>query len=168
MERFVGIDYSTRKVAMVVLTGPTADGIPRLPLVVSYNAPKKLVGLDAMMEMLKAFTEWCADALVMDAEVFIESPIMGRMLNAQTAVSMGMAAGALLQASITYGASSVELVAPSYWKKQVCGNGAMAKDDIKAWMAQHRPDMDSLCDNDDERDAMCLALLAEQVSASEA
>lgn len=158
MTTFVGIDYSTRKVALVGLE----NGLD--PVVLSYQAPKRVTGIDATKDILMVFEGWCLNTMVLDARVFIESPIMGRMLNAQTAVGMGIAAGAIMQASTMYGASSVDFVAPSFWKKKITGNGGLDKVGVSEWLAASEPGLSDYCKNDDEVDAMCMALLSRQTA----
>ena len=161
MSTYAGVDYSTRKVSLAVM----ADGLD--VFVLSYHAPKKLTGIDATKDALSIFCDWCAEGFLIDAQVFIESPIMGRMLNAQTAVGMGIAAGALMQASLFYGAGEVDFIAPSFWKKRITGNGGLDKVGVGQWMQASRPDLLQYCKNDDEVDAMCLALLAKQLAEAE-
>jgi Holliday junction resolvasome RuvABC endonuclease subunit len=158
MTAFVGVDYSTRKVALVGLE----DGFD--PVVLSYQSPKKLTGMEATRDMLQVFESWCINTIVLDARVFIESPIMGRMLNAQTAVGMGIAAGALMQSCTHYGAATTEFVAPSFWKKRITGNGGLDKVGVSEWLAVSEPGLSDYCKNDDEVDAMCMALLSRQTA----
>ena len=151
----MGVDYSTRKVALAYL--PMDRGHP---IVRSFDAPRRTTGIDAMRLMLKEYADWCCSALVLDCEVLVEAPIMGTSLNVQTAVNMGVAAGALLQCSIDYGATSADLVSPSFWKKSVVGIGNCDKEQVRGWLATARPDLDAFVSTQDECDAMCLALLS--------
>lgn len=161
MTGYVGVDYSSRKVALVHL--PLDKGHP---IVKSFEAPRRVRGMDAMRMMLREFSDWCCGALVLECEVLIESPVMGVSQNIQTAVNMSIAAGALYQCSIDYGATSADFVSPASWKKYVTGKGNSDKDQVMAWLREYRPDLEAFVDNQDECDAMCLALLCKYGATS--
>jgi Holliday junction resolvasome RuvABC endonuclease subunit len=157
MAHFVGIDYSSRKVAVFVIDGVESES----PVsTFSFSAPKREVGLRATKSVLDAFSNWAMGGWLLDARVVIESPIMGGNGNARTAIMMAMTAGALLQSSLFYGARSVELAAPSSWKKNVCGDGSLHKQAVSDWLRETHAGLFLVCDTDDDTDAACLALYA--------
>jgi Holliday junction resolvasome RuvABC endonuclease subunit len=155
----LGVDYSTKKCAVSVLS-------PSGGLVRSVQLPRRSTDMLRNLEQVWAFFEEMAvDAAAglsgQPCMVAVESPIVGGSGAASTAIGMSMACGGIVRAAQSlFGADCVGLVYPASWKKQVCGKGSLDKEQVSAWLLQHRPDLYQLCANDDEVDATCLSLWA--------
>jgi hypothetical protein len=156
-QRFVGVDYSSRKVSAVCI----GDSAPAKPMaMLSFAAPKRVTGMMAMQTTINAYKDWAMEGWLLESSVVIETPIIGGNRNLQTGLMMAMTAGGLMQVSFHYGASSVEFAAPSSWKKGVCGDGALHKEQVARWLQQTHKGLFEMCSNDDDTDAACLALYA--------
>lgn len=162
--QYIGVDYSSRKFAAVRLCAGEST------IVYSHEVPSKSFPgrMDAMVEIHHLMAEFIG-MFVDDGRsipprpvMVIESPIMGISRDVQTALWMGMTAGGLVIAASDYDIKPY-LAAPSTWKKQVCGKGNLRKEGVSDWLREREPALWSLTHNDDERDAMCLALYAKAI-----
>jgi Holliday junction resolvasome RuvABC endonuclease subunit len=94
--------------------------------------------------------------------VVVEAPIVGASGNAQTAMKIAMAVGAVAAGF----ECPVHLVAPATWKKEICGHGHSSKVDVVTFLAERHPDIFAIvaghksADRQDLVDAACLALEA--------
>jgi Holliday junction resolvasome RuvABC endonuclease subunit len=57
----------------------------------------------------------------------------------------------------------VELVNVKHWKKELIGNGNASKEDIAMWLSSTHPVYSAQCDDQDQRDATCVALYGWQI-----
>ena len=158
----LGIDYSTKKVALAVLR-PNHPRSDRRVSVWSVELPDKARDHD------RNFTdilEWTMERLAVledyqDWNIAIEAPIVGISGNRQTAIRMAMVCGALVrECQQWFGTECISLVPVSSWKKEVCGKGNLDKDQIGEWLLQTHPDLWHQCATEHEVDAMCMALWA--------
>lgn len=158
----IGIDYSTRKIAAVAVAGGVLVGCESWRL-----EDRRITGDDAVLATIaaadhvvyrlhKKVSLWTSNHCV------IEAPIMGGSMNARTAVGMGMVAGALASLADRHNSTTIAIVPPSSWKKQVVGGGAATKEQVGLWLQEHHPQIWSGCHDEDERDAACMALLADR------
>lgn len=151
-----GVDYGVRRVSVGVLGGPH-------PAVMDLDVagdPKKRV--EAIGDPLWVLHDAMIDFLAPHRPtlVAVERPITGRSGNAQTAADMAMVGGVLVLAAREIGAEVV-LIAPSSWKKDVCGHGGYDKPKVNAWLKEAHPDLYATCTTQDGVDAYCLALAAQ-------
>lgn len=80
--------------------------------------------------------------------------------NIQTAIRMGMTAGAIMLAhtGVSVGISNSE------WKAAMVGNGRASKDEIRAWLTRDHPSVAKACGQDQDLvDAAGIALAAGQL-----
>ncbi len=157
--QYIGVDYSTRKLAVALLTDKGDI------TVISKELPRRKFPdrMQTMIELHYTLAEFLSDVdMQVSTSVAIEAPIMGMTRDVQTALWMSMTAGVLVMASIDSGCQPL-LVAPSSWKKRVVGYGRADKARTKEWMDTDEPDLSLACANDDERDAVCLALYARSI-----
>lgn len=98
-------------------------------------------------------------------EFFYERPFLPLAHpNPKTLVGQGLSAGAVI-AHLPGRAHQISH--PSLWKKDVCGNGNAGKDDARAWVEAHRPEVAALCGtSQDLYDATCIAVYGGAVVAS--
>jgi Holliday junction resolvasome RuvABC endonuclease subunit len=141
-----GCDIGSRRLAVACPeTGYLAK--LRLPVRGPANPPVDLPLLAA----------WIAEHVPVDAKLYLEPPYVGRPnLNMQTAIKLGMVAGAVIAA---HGPGESVLVAQSTWKKAVIGHGNADKDAIRVWLKSQHPAAAAACEDDqDLYDATCLGL----------
>lgn len=154
-----GIDYGVYRVAVAVVledgSNVTFDidtrGRPKDP------APELVDTLKVLDDQVRLFLEPFSPTLVA-----VERAITGGSGNAKTAAQMAMVAGVMVLAAARIGADVV-LIAPSSWKKNVCGYGSYDKAGVRRWVEAERPDLAAGCTTQDTFDATCLALAARQV-----
>lgn len=150
----VGIDYGVRRVALAVPSNGTAWSI---------DGPS-----DARSDVLNwaAMGDWVA-AIIDDLDptlVVIEHPLVSRSkTNLMTTMRLSMTAGALALAvaGARPGGVPVVLVDQAAWKKDVLGNGNLGKDEVARQLAGRFPLLYAACRDQDEVDAMCVALWGE-------
>lgn len=156
---YLGIDYSSKKVAAARLD---KDG--RLTWIYSFvNTSKGTNAVDNLNELLDDYAQQRLVENELYYEVMVEAPIVGRSGAAQTAVNIAMTAGALVRFESKIG-GRVRLAAPASWKKAVCGRGNLKKAEVAEWLSSEFPHMTKMCTNDDEVDAICLAMYAKHMS----
>lgn len=152
---YVGIDATSRKIAVARLD--SSGGLLHLSSYeVSRRSEEKELGRMHMLleEYERVQAEWrCAWA----DRVAIEAPIIGRSGAGQTALGIAMAIGAIAALTMRT-AATTELVAVSSWKKVVVGKGNAKKEEVDEWLRASRPTIREECRNQDEIDAVCLAL----------
>jgi Holliday junction resolvasome RuvABC endonuclease subunit len=138
-----GIDVGMRRVAVAC---------PERGEAWALKVPDKVDHVDAM-HFISAYV---GQLVPIAARVWIESVIQGGNGNVQTAVKMGMTAGAIIGALPN---RQVRLVAISSWKMAVCGHGGIDKDDVRWWLDESSPALAAACEGDQDRyDATCIAL----------
>lgn len=146
-----GVDYGVRRIAYAV---PGAGTVAELKIPIKAREdPANWYRL----------ANWLGEQVAahdIDA-VAIEAPIEGRAANVQTAVRMGGAFGALVVALVTAGVPLIWTVAPSSWKKEICGFGAAGKDDVARWLAWSSPALSRVCCSQDGVDATVLGMYAD-------
>jgi len=119
---------------------------------------------DCVMKELMTWMDIYAERLgdyYMPPILALEAPVGGMSGNVQTALRMAMVAGgiaAIAKSTIIFG--RFFLVAPSTWKKTVVGKGNVNKAETIQWLKQNHPATARTLLNDDEADAVCLALYA--------
>lgn len=154
---YIGIDYSSRKVSAARL-----DQGGRLNWLFSYSVPKNSTDPLENLNLIAAEYHHSRSMNVDCASynyVSIEAPIVGGSGAARTALNMAMVAGVLARYEHKQN-SIVTLVPPATWKRTVCGKGNMSKDQVSKWLGDYYPSQWERCTNDDEVDAVCLAMYA--------
>lgn len=144
----IGIDCGGAKVAIVDLDQKT---------VIELNAPadadrgNKLYWL---REQLETYAEY------LSGPVWVEAPIVAGARNLQSSLKIAQATGVVHSVfPDTYE------VAVASWKKTVCGNGNLTKDQVAAWLKENHPDIYRLVHHSQDLiDAACIALYGEAVS----
>lgn len=121
---FYGVDYGKRRVAV---------SCPERGWVRAYKVPESTPAREQHQ-----LAVWVSSQVHIGHTLFVESPIGGAAGNLQTLASMAMVAGAIASHLAD---CRVELVAPSSWKKDVCGHGGLDKAGVAAWLRENRPDL---------------------------
>ena len=154
MTRVMGIDLSSRKIAIVRLSGDDYEShtveIEKLP-----NRPDELSALQEGVEGLmdRFSSSW----------VYIEAPVVGRG-GARPTVLQAQVDGIVQSAAVRFGHLGAYSVNNKTWKKDVVGNGNAGKDDTKSWLAAYHPVLTDLCgDDQDLVDAAGVALYGRAV-----
>lgn len=150
---FLGVDYSTKKISCAIVGNGSVSG--RWSFVLGRNRTDHDENLRSI---LGEFRTWASDWPPLHGAA-IEAPIIGMSGAGRTAVRMGMVAGAVF-AETTWLTENICVPAPMQWRKAVCGRGNLDKQGVVAWLRTEHPDADAA--SDDEADAVCLALFAEQ------
>lgn len=163
----IGIDYSTKKVAIVALAPDSAYPSRRLvarSMALTAREKDYDANFASVMQYAEDVVSGITDARTPDDReyrVAIEAPIIGMSGAAQTAIRMAMVCGALLNMCNQYfGYGMVSLVPVSTWKKKVVGAGNAKKEDVHLWLQDRHIDAVDHLGTDDLRDAYCLALYA--------
>lgn len=157
----VGVDYSTRKVSAVALY----EGLRLGPMLnYSIKAKEKPTLETAIEDLTSELDEYLSAVrektdFTQEVRCVLEAPIIGNSTNRRVGVNMGVTCGALASTALLHH-SRINIVAPASWKKVVCGHGHLNKDGVMAWMEFTYPYLAKECRNDDDFDAMCLALYA--------
>ena len=148
---FLGVDYSTKKISVALVE---EDGTIDAE---SFGLGRNRTDHDEnLCSILGQFRSWASDWGALQGAA-IEAPIVGMSGAGRTAVRMGMVAGAVF-AETTLLTDHICIPAPMQWRKAVCGRGNLDKDGVVAWLRSEHPQAKVV--NDDEADAVCLALYA--------
>lgn len=145
----VGVDYGVRRIAMACVAYEEAE---------SFVAPPNIDRASQLFDLVAWFKEFTPRT---HFRLWIESAIQGASKNVQTTVGMAATQGAILAAH----GGPCSIVAPASWKHGTHGNGHASKADMKAWLKLTHPDLAWQCNNQDEVDAMCIALYGESLEA---
>lgn len=167
MTRYVGVDYSTRKVALASYDVDESDpeDATEIMSLWSWQAPRKVTGRAATQQMFEALEDHAsATRCFLDASVVVEAPISGGNGSRSTALGMAAAFGGIWFCSLWHGALELQFAAPSHWKKLVTGFGGHDKSGVRGFLEANHPAIAAICDSDDEADAVCMALMARMVA----
>ena len=150
MTRIMGIDLSSRKIAIVVLD-PEAE--PRAHTITVKKQPSRA---DELYELETGLYGYFP--MMHPCWVYIEAPVVGRG-GARPTVLQSQVDGVVQVATVRFGHLGTYSVNNKTWKKAVVGNGNAAKDDTRSWLAAHHPVLADLCgDDQDLVDAAGVAL----------
>lgn len=147
----MGVDPSSRTWAMVVLDGDQ-------PYVFKTSVPQKIkdpqqIARDLYAAGLLYLTSWSPLA------VYIEEPLVAGARNLQSSLKIARSVGVFMGACVAAGITHTYLIPVATWKAKVVGHGNASKDDVRAWLAGHKPEIAEICgDDQDLRDAACIAL----------
>lgn len=163
----IGVDYSTKKISAARLSG---DG--RLLDLGSYVIRKRQPQAESHRELMMWFAEFYGDPSFRKGTVetlYVESPLMHHG-DTQTALGMAMVVGGIMAEFWMHeGLPEVfTIVQPATWKKQVCGNGRLDKQQVAEWLGSNHPDIAAKCGSDDEVDAVCIAMCGAKQAVADA
>ncbi len=150
----LGIDYGVRKLSVAALT---FTGVGAVPEVFSFFWDKKTSRDYIVYDACEKLQEHHLRHLWEDVDlVNIEYPFF--INSRQTAIRMSMMAGALMVQArkLTNNTAQVRFVEPAKWKREVVGYARADKTQTMEYLNAEWPDF--TFHNDDEADALCLAL----------
>lgn len=154
MTRMMGIDLSSRKIAIVRLLGDDCE----VHTVEIEKLPNRVDELWALQEGVEGLMEQFTSSWV-----YVEAPVVGRG-GARPTVLQAQVDGIVQVAAVRFGHLGVYSVNNKTWKKDVVGNGNADKSDTKSWLAAHHPVLADLCgDDQDLVDAAGVALYGRTV-----
>lgn len=156
-----GVDLGTRKSAVARLYMHDEPDHSLNPLL--SDAVSLMVHPASRAHELLLLSEMTALACTGASYVFIEEPLVGRGVKASMNISQ--TAGAVMAQLASIGVST-ELVNVQHWKKEVIGMGNASKKDIEMWLSATHPVYSAECDDQDQRDATCIALYGWQTLRS--
>ena len=159
-----GVDLGTRKSAVSRLSvGSDRDDVPMAMPMSRVNAISLMVHPTQRANELHILATMTSEACEGSNYVFIEEPLVGRGVKASMGISQ--TAGAVM-AWLGQMSIPTELVNVSHWKKGLLGKGNASKEDIEMWLSTNYPVYSAECDDQDQRDATCVALYGWQTLRS--
>lgn len=147
----IGVDYGVRHVAVACYEHSWAT---------SFSAKNDDRG-EELKDLVDEYKCWMPRGS--QSHLWIESAIQGISGNVQTAVGMAATQGAIMAAHW----GPVTMVAPSSWKAGVVGNGHASKADATTFLKESYMHLATFCDNQNEIDAMCLAIYGRMLTGGE-
>lgn len=154
--RILGIDLSSRKLALFVIDAETGAPVRSSTI----EAPKKMKHRpDVLKHIHDAFASELEERFIIGGfTVFVEHPLVGRA-GAHATIVQAQVQGLVMMLSVQFGAAGVYEVNVQSWKKAVVGHGGADKDKVKSWLIDHHPLLAELAgDDQDLVDAACVAL----------
>lgn len=156
----VGIDPSSRKIAIVVNTAST-NFISTYEVKQGTLRPQACGEIDEYLG--KLFT-MLRSSYGDDLSVYVEEPVVGK--NKRAGILQGQIHGVALASALRSGITSVYSISNTAWKKETVGSGNAGKDACREWLEREHPGLASDCGGDlDLIDAACIAAYGRAVLA---
>lgn len=139
----VGVDVGLRRLAY---------SWPYWGLAASFDLKKPGLPRDVELRMMQ---DWLVSKLPTGAQLYVDQAFAG-----QGAVAVAQRLTETIAAVMTaqQWVVSPVIVHQATWKSQIIGNHMAGKDEINAWLLEHRPDLHQQCSTEDEVDATVIGL----------
>lgn len=143
----VGIDPSSKKIALCVTQSHRVDETPKLEVVSLPAGGFRATGA--------AYREaFCFLQSLGSGHVYQESPVVGK--NAYSTIVQSQVGGAIMAAAQNLGSWDFHFANVSSWKKQVAGKGNLGKPEVAEALQRIWPEAYDLCNGDQDLVDACM------------
>lgn len=126
METVIGIDPSSKKLALCITNGTKVPTFHKINLPVGLHSATGVAYREVFC-LLESFNGL--------ARVYMEEPLVG-VGGVHSTIVQAQVGGAVMAAAANIG-TRLELVNVGSWKKQVVGNGKAKKPEVAAWLEEN-------------------------------